>query len=161
MTPISIGLPSASISQQMNKVSMNANTNVIISCVIVTYSEINSFDSHVSIHFKNVTVPYTPSLCHKGRYSIVIALARYNAFHGLQFWGELNCGRVQWKTQMQIFFLFQNNLLRGVTYELAMKRKYVLKVTFPLLNFTFVNCFSLQLRGLGEVLTTPPCKNPC
>lgn len=57
-------------------------------------------------------------------------------------WGELNYGTAQWKTQMQICFLFQNSLLREVTCELVMKRKYVLETTLPLLNFTFINCFS-------------------
>jgi len=43
---------------------------------------------------------------------------------------------------MQICSLLQNNLLRGVTLELAMKRKYVLEATLLLLNFTFINYFS-------------------
>jgi hypothetical protein len=46
------------------------------------------------------------------------------------------------KAQMQICFLFQYSLLRGVTYKLVMKRKYVLEVTLPLLNFTFINYFA-------------------
>jgi len=43
---------------------------------------------------------------------------------------------------MQICSLLQNNLLRGVTYELAMKRKHVLEATLLPLDFTFMNYFS-------------------
>jgi hypothetical protein len=43
---------------------------------------------------------------------------------------------------MQICFLFQKSLLTEVTCELVMKRKYVLEVTLPLLNFIFINYFS-------------------
>jgi len=44
--------------------------------------------------------------------------------------------------QMHICSLLQNNLLSGVKYEVAMKRKYVLEATLLLLNFTFINYFS-------------------
>jgi hypothetical protein len=46
------------------------------------------------------------------------------------------------KCKCRYVSLFQNSLLRGVPYELVMKRKYVLEVTLPLLNFTFINYFA-------------------